>query len=255
MADTPPQPPKEPAVPVLACTVLLVRERSGMEVLMVERHEKQDFASALVFPGGLVDDDDHFDDWHPHTIAHDGLSSVERAVRVAGFRELYEETGVLLVDADGPPLQEAPQAGEDSFLKLVRKLGARLDLDAMHPFAHWITPIMAPRRYDTHFRLCGLTTELTAISDGNETVSAEWIRPKDALDLAKAGERKVLFPTRLNLQMLAESSSVEAAIDAARNRTIVTVSPRMEVRADGRYLVIPSEAGYGVAEELASRMS
>ena len=255
MADTPPQPPKEPAVPVLACTVLLVRERSGMEVLMVERHEKQDFASALVFPGGLVDPDDHFEDWHPHTIAHDSLSSVERAVRVAGFRELHEETGVLLVDADGPPLKEAPKAGEESFLNLIRQMGARLDLDAMHPFAHWITPIMAPRRYDTHFRLCGLTTELTAISDGTETVSAEWIRPKDALDLAKAGQRKVLFPTRLNLQMLGESGSVEEAIEAARSRTIVTVSPRMEVRPDGRYLVIPPEAGYGVAEELASRMS
>lgn len=255
MADTPPQPPKEPAVPVLACTVLLVRERSGMEVLMVERHEKQDFASALVFPGGLVDEDDHFDDWRPHTIAHDTLSPVERALRVAGFRELWEETGVLLLDADGPPLREAPQPGEDSFLTMIRNMGGRLDLDAMHPFAHWITPVMAPRRYDTHFRLCGLTTELTAISDGNETVSVEWIRPKDALDLAAAGERKVLFPTRLNLQMLAHSGSVEEAIDAARNRTIVTVSPRMEVRPEGRFLVIPPEAGYGVAEELASRMA
>jgi hypothetical protein len=124
----------------------------------------------------------------------------------------------------------------------------------MHPFAHWITPVMAPKRYDTHFRLCGLTTELTAISDGSETVSVEWIRPKDALELAKAGERKVLFPTRLNLQMLGASGSVEEAIEAAKARTIVTVSPRMETRPDGRWLVIPPEAGYGVAEERAGKM-
>ncbi len=254
MADAPPEPPKEPATPVLACTVLLVRERSGMEVLMVERHEKQDFASALVFPGGLVDPDDHFDDWLPHVIAGD-IDTKERALRVAGFRELHEETGVLLVDADGPPLKEAPKAGEESFLNLVRQMGARLDLDAMHPFAHWITPVIAPRRYDTHFRLCGLTTELTAISDGNETVSVEWIRPQDAVDLAAAGERKVLFPTRMNLQLLAQSNSVEEAIHAARSRTIVTVQPRVEARPDGRFLVIPQNAGYGVVEEAVSRMS
>jgi len=244
-----------PSEPRLACTVLLVRDRSGLEVLMVERHENQDFASALVFPGGLVDEDDGFDAWGPLTIAHESLTPTERAVRVAGFRELYEETGVLLTDADGPPLKEAPHPGEGSFLELVGRIGARLDLDAMHPFAHWITPVMAPKRYDTHFRLCGLTTELTAISDGSETVAVEWIRPKDALELAKAGERKVLFPTRLNLEMVGASGSVEEAIEAARARTIVTVSPRMETRADGKWLVIPPEAGYGVAEERASRMA
>jgi 8-oxo-dGTP pyrophosphatase MutT (NUDIX family) len=243
-----------PVEPRLACTVLLVRERSGLEVLMVERHESQHFASALVFPGGLVDEDDGFEAWDPLSIAHESLSREERAIRIAGFRELHEETGVLLIDADGPPLKEAPHPGEGSFLDLVRKTGARLDLDAMHPFAHWITPVFAPKRYDTHFRLCGLTTELTAISDGSETVSVEWIRPQDAIDLGLAGERIVLFPTRMNLTMLAQSASVEEAIDAATARTIVTVSPRMETRDDGKWLVIPPEAGYGIGEERAGRM-
>ena len=243
-----------PVDPRLACTVLLIRDRGGLEVLMVERHESQNFASALVFPGGLVDPDDGFDEWDPLSIAHETLTRDERAIRVAGFRELYEETGVLLTDADGPPLKESPHPGEGSFLQLVEKIGARLDLDAMHPFAHWITPIFAPKRYDTHFRLCGLTTELNAVSDGTETVSVEWIRPQEAIDLGAAGERVVLFPTRLNLQMLAQSGSVEEAIDAAKARTIVTVSPRMETRPDGKFLVIPPEAGYGVAEEPISRV-
>ena len=63
---------RTPATPRLACTVLLVRDRGGLEVLMVERHENQNFASALVFPGGLVDEDDGFDAWGPMTIAGAG---------------------------------------------------------------------------------------------------------------------------------------------------------------------------------------
>jgi 8-oxo-dGTP pyrophosphatase MutT (NUDIX family) len=236
--------------PRLATTVLLVRDRAGLEVLMVERHEQAWFASALVFPGGLVDPDDSHDDWLAHTVAQTALPPPERALRIAGFRELYEETGVFLADAATPVTAEPEAPGERRFLEEVARLNARLNLDAMHPFAHWVTPEFAPKRYDTHFRLCGLDTELAAVSDGRETVSAEWLRPRDALELGRAGERKLLFPTRLNLELLSTSSSVEAAIDAAKRRTIVTVSPRLERRAEGDVLVVPPDAGYGPAEEV-----
>src|SRR5690606_20519285 len=95
----------------------------------------------------------------------------------------------------------------------------------------------------------GLGTEVTAVSDGFETVSVEWLRPQDAIDLGASGERNVLFPTRLNLQMLAQAGSVEEAIAQAKARTIVTVTPRMEQRPGGRVLTIPLEAGYGAQEE------
>jgi 8-oxo-dGTP pyrophosphatase MutT (NUDIX family) len=235
--------------PKLAATVLLVRDRNGLEVLMVERHEQAFFASALVFPGGMVDPEDHHDAWLELTSARDALPTQERAVRIAGFRELYEETGVLLIDADEEPDDTTPHPAQQPFIERVAKTGSRLDLGAMHPFAHWITPESAPRRFDTHFRLCGLDTSLTAVSDGFETVRVEWLRPKDALDLGASGERKLLFPTRLNLELLGKSNSVEQAIDAAKARPIVTVSPRLEKRPDGAFLVIPPDAGYGPAEE------
>jgi 8-oxo-dGTP pyrophosphatase MutT (NUDIX family) len=234
---------------VLATTVLLVRDRGGLEVLMVVRHAKAHFASALVFPGGLVDPEDHDAVWDGLSVADAALSRKERAIRLAGFRELYEETGILLVDRpeDGAPPPVA--AAATPFMEMVSKQGSRLDLDAMHPFAHWVTPEFAPKRFDTHFRICGLETEVAAVSDGFETVSVEWLRPKDAIDLGASGQRNVLFPTRLNLQMLAEAGSVEEAIAQAKARTIVTVTPRMEQRESGRVLTIPLEAGYGVQEE------
>ena len=50
---------KKPAIPVPAATVLLIRDGDeGIEVFMVERNSRTHFASALVFPGGLVDPED-----------------------------------------------------------------------------------------------------------------------------------------------------------------------------------------------------
>ncbi len=58
-----------------------------------------------------------------------------------------------------------------------------------------------------------------------------------------------MFPTRLNLEVLARSQTVAAAIAAARAQPVVTVEPRVEEREGGKVLVIPVEAGYGLTEE------
>ena len=233
-----------PVAPRLSSTVILVRERDGLEVLMVVRNDTSYFASALVFPGGTVDPEDRDPAWAEHLLGADELDDDERAIRIAGFRELHEETGLLLADRAVTP-------GEGSFRDLIARAGACLDLSAMHPFAHWITPEMSPKRYDTHFRLCALTTDLVAVSDGAETVSVEWLKPRDALELGASRQRNVLFPTRLNLELLARSESVEGAVAAARQRLVITVTPIVDRRAEGTFITIPPDAGYGVAEERA----
>jgi 8-oxo-dGTP pyrophosphatase MutT (NUDIX family) len=233
--------------------VLLIRDGAeGLEVLMVVRgDDKGQYAKAMVFPGGTLDAEDADEAWLPHLDGAGGLDPAERARRIAGFRELYEETGVLLIEA--PQRALAGGAGGGGFLEVVRETGGRLDLDAMIPFAHWVTPEGAPKRYDTYFRLCWRTTEMTAVSDGRETVSVAWLKPKDALALGAAGERNVLFPTKCQLDLLAQSASVEAAVAAARVRRIVPVSPSMERRPEGTVLSIPAESGYPEREFVMAR--
>jgi hypothetical protein len=86
-------------------------------------------------------------------------------------------------------------------------------------------------------------------------VEAEWIAPTEALRLAALGERKVIFPTRLNLQLLAEASDAIDAVARARARTLVTVEPRVIETPEGRALTIPPDAGYGaVTESMATAM-
>lgn len=220
-----------------ASTVLLLRDgRQGLEVFMVVRHHQIDFASgALVFPGGRVEAAD---------LALAG-GDPQGAFRVAAIRETWEECGVLLAAPGAVP------AAEGDFAAMLAARGLRPDLDALAHFAHWITPVPVPKRFDTHFFLAAAPADQDAVHDGGEAVDSVWIRPLDALAEAEAGTRKVVFPTRMNLTKLARSTSVAEAFAAARARPVVTVQPIQRDTPEGRYLRIPAEADYGGEEFLA----
>ena len=247
-----------------AATILLVRDTPEFEVLMVKRHHQIDFASgALVFPGGKTHQGDHDPAWAGHCAGWDETPEDERPLRIAAIRESYEEAGVLIArdgaggvfhgDERMGPAREAVAKDERSFIDLVAELGVKIDLSALTVFARWITPAMMHKRFDTWFYVAKANSEQLAVCDGWETVDAEWIAPGEAIRLAAAGERTVIFPTRMNLQLLAEASSGEDAIDRSLARELVVVLPVVEKRADGNFLVIPTNAGYGdVAEPMAA---
>src|SRR5580692_252462 len=220
----PPEPASSETVPIRpAATIMLVRDDPEFQVLMVKRHHQIDFASgALVFPGGKTHAGDHDPAWSERVVGWAGLDGEQRALRIAAVREVYEEAGVLLArDRAGQPFGGDDRAGaareaitkdERSFLDLMRELDLRLYLDALSVFARWITPSMMPKRFDTWFYLARADSDQLAVCDGWETVDVEWVAPGEAIRLAAAGERTVIFPTRMNLQLLAEASSGEDAI-------------------------------------------
>ena len=84
---------------------------------------------------------------------------------------------------------------------------------------------MMPKRFDTWFFLAVAPPDQLAVCDGSETVEAEWIAPAEAIRLADLGQRKVIFPTRMNLQLLAEAAGAADAAARAAARTLVTVEP------------------------------
>ena len=251
-----------PAVP--AATILLVRDHPTFQVLMVKRHHQIDFAGgALVFPGGKTHAGDRDPAWAEH-IASPGADPEQRALRIAAIREAYEETGILMARfAGGEHFRgslEAAEARDEiakdsrSFLSLVTSLGLHLDLEAPAVFARWITPVMMPKRFDTWFYIAHAPADQLALCDGWETVDAEWIAPAEALRLGEAGERTIIFPTRMNLKLLAEASSAADAIARATARTLVTVLPNVVERGGKRVLMIPEDAGYGAVVEPMDRV-
>ncbi|KTE78467.1 NUDIX hydrolase [Sphingopyxis sp. A083] len=255
--------PKIPE-PKPAATVLLVRDQPEFQVLMVKRHHQIDFASgALVFPGGKTHDGDADERWVEHAIGWEELDPVQRALRIGAVREAFEETGILLAQtAQGAPFEDpcdasvrrAVDAGDVAFFDVVRKLGVHLRLDELAIFARWITPTMMPKRFDTWFYAMSAPAGQVAACDGRETVDAEWISPSEAIRLAAVGERTIIFPTLMNLKLLAEAESAQDCLSRARKRRLVTVLPEVSIENGERVLIIPPDAGYGPVSQPLSTL-
>jgi 8-oxo-dGTP pyrophosphatase MutT (NUDIX family) len=246
----------------LAATVLLLRDRpEEMEVLMVERHRDMKFmGGAVVFPGGKVDaaDENVSADYLPAGYTADDLPQ-----RIASVREVFEESGLLLARNKGEPgfitderrhqiaeaFRKKLDTGEITINELAEAENLELAVDVLVPFAHWITPPGAPRRYDTMFYVTAAPEDHHAEHDGNEAVDSIWISPSIALKDEAKKVREIVFPTRLNLEKLGRQTIVANALEAAANDTIVTVLP---VQENGM-IKIPAEAGYSVTEEEIAR--
>lgn len=227
--------------------MLLVRD-DPFEVLMVSRAARGAFASTLVFPGGAIDTEDADDSWRTAVSDFDETDAAERALRIGALREVWEETSIL-VSPDAGMLDAAPPRLGLGFRRMLAASGAHLRLEALTHFGHWVTPPEEPRRFDTHFYLATVGRDAVAEPDGVETLTTEWMSPAHAAGLAQRGERPIIFPTMLNLMLLAESEDSEAATAAALARPRVTVAPVMELLDDGsRRVTIPAEAGYPMLE-------
>jgi hypothetical protein len=133
---------------------------------------------------------------------------------------------------------------EASIVDLVEAEDLELATDMMVPYAHWITPTFAPRRFDTWFFLAEAPEDQMALHDGEESVESAWIGPQAAIDEAAAGRRTLVHATLKNLELLAEEKTVAGAIAAASGRKVVTVQPWVEERDGKRYIHIPAGAGY-----------
>ena len=254
--------PIAPAVP--AATIMLLRDGAqGLEVFMVVRHHQIDFASgALVFPGGKVDPQDTDARVLARLAGYDGATPGQSELRAAAIREAFEESGILLARRradDALPVAHDLQRWRGGLNDKSLKLGALLEDGDLHlscdhlvHYAHWITPDFMPKRFDTHFYLARVPHEQVAGHDGHENVDSVWISPRQVIADAEAGTRTVIFPTLSNVVKLAQFDSVQAAFDGTRRFPVVPIKPWTEKRDDGRYVCIPTDAGYTLTEHKAS---
>ncbi len=250
-----------------AATVLLLRDGAdGLEVFMVVRHHEIDsFSGALVFPGGKVDAGDL--NARPYCLGQAAMSDRQISTRVGAIREAFEECGVLLALEDGAgdlvsaarvaglegQYRFALRDGEIDIAAMCGAEGLKLAGDRLTRYAHWVTPPFAPKIFDTHFYLAEAPVDQVALHDGEESTDSEWLRPADAIALAEAGERTLVFPTRMNLVKLSRFDTVEAALAGTRANPVVSVQPRMREHEEGRVLCIPEAAGYGGSEFLVNK--
>ncbi len=262
MTDTPPLLERPAAAArglIPAATILLLRDSpAGIEVFFVQRHHQIEFAAgALVFPGGKLDPRDHDPRLDGRLDGAAGLPPLVRALRVAAIREAFEEGSVLLARPRGggalaPERLERIAArwrhplarGEIGIAEVVVGEDLVLGLDQLVLFAHWITPSLMPKRFDTFFYLAVAPADQVGRHDGHETVDTVWLTARQALADQAAGQRQIVFPTRMNLRKLSRWPRAADALAAARVSPVVTVEPQPETRDGEAYLVLPAAAGY-----------
>jgi 8-oxo-dGTP pyrophosphatase MutT (NUDIX family) len=253
--------PKKSQGPLASATLLLLRDGvSGIEVFMVKRHHQIDFASgALVFPGGKVDPHDLNPAIRGHCDGAAGLDDYRLSLAACAIREGFEESGILLARPKGTaalldaasatalaPWRPQLNASEKGLAEFLETEKLTLAVDALVPFAHWITPAFMPKRFDTHFYLAEAPKGQLGRHDGSESVDSVWVNPNEAINDKRW---TIIFPTKMNLIKLGQSATVAEALATARRTKVVTVEPLVESRGDKQVLTIPEEAGYGKIEE------
>lgn len=200
------------ATPRPAATILLLRDSPwGIQTWLMERNRSVGFmASAWVFPGGRVDEGDG-----DRPAIGGTFQEVPKEFWVAAARELEEEAGVSL------------------------KHGDAYDLRHMRLWAHWITPEMEPRRYDTWFFAAALPEGAEARIDGHEAVAGRWFRPDEALALWEKGELLLAPPTVRCLQELLAVATVAEALLLPRR--LVPICPRFALLGEEVYTLMPGD--------------
>jgi 8-oxo-dGTP pyrophosphatase MutT (NUDIX family) len=164
--------------PKKAATVLILRAAEGIEVLLVRRSHRASFMA-----NAFVFPGGRVDELDAAT------AGPEQASRVAASRELREEVALECAD-----------------------------LTRLVPFAHWITPSMEPKRFDTDFFVLGLRgDEAGAIRvDGSEVFDPLWLAPGEALGRYLEGRLNLPPPTACTLEEL--DAEIEEAQDACQKR-------------------------------------
>jgi 8-oxo-dGTP pyrophosphatase MutT (NUDIX family) len=259
-----------------ASTVVLLRRATPVEVFLVRRHHEIAFmGGAHVFPGGRVEQSDVVDE--PELIC-DGIDAAARrisdvsaaaavAFHIAAIRELFEEAGILLARRDGVIIpidgalstrfaqyRNALAAGEISMVDVAEREGLRLALDALAYFAHWITPEIEARRFDTRFFAAVTPDTQIATHDAAEVMDGEWITPDAAIARCRVGEIALPPPTWTTLRAVARYRSVDDVMEWARTCTVPRVQPSVIQRGDTRIILLPGDpacaavAGFEAAE-------
>ena len=249
-----------------AATIIIFRDCPNggpPQVLMTVRSRNLTFAGGMaVFPGGRVDPADY--DLGEKTVRHgqagqaaNAMNADEAAHQIAAIRETLEETGLVLglsgeIDAARARRARAMLEQTEALEPVLEEFGWALDLGQITPFARWFPKSKdLARVYDTRFYLADLGTgEVDVSIDHSENTRLFWTSAQGALDAAEAGEIKLIFPTRRNLERLALFANFSEARAQAEAIPVRTIVPLVDTSGERAMLTIMRDAGYPITAEL-----
>lgn len=251
---------EEPAFALPSSTVVMLRDCSGApELLAVKRRAGDAFGESYAFPGGVVDDDED--------LAHEFFTPAQSSAAnkrlgvdnglsyySAAVRELFEETGILLVTersdlthaqfANIQGYRNKVDRGEIPWTSFLRQCALSLSSDVLHYFAHWVTPDEFPKRWSTRFFLARMPADQVATQCGNELTDICWMNAADILAASGNGDMQLPYPTMRILQDFRKMSTIDEMLEWADCKA-VELTKTIKIRHEGKTrLVIKGDPGY-----------
>lgn len=210
--------------------------------LLRRRAESRFMPNRFVFPGGRVEPGDGADPWSPQALGRCAL------------RELWEEAGVILAQelarpgALPPPApdilaaRQALQGQGASLERALAGLGLTPHLEALRPYARWITPLARPQRFDTLFYLAMMPAGQEAASDQRETSQGLWLGPRQALEENRQGRVELAPPQVRIMGELATFASLEDLWHGRHD--LAPVMPVLWAGQGQRVILLPRDPDY-----------
>lgn len=191
--------------PKKAATVILFDQETNA-TLLVQRNKSLVFMGGHhAFPGGSVSQQDT-------GRCVRGTSDTDLAVSIStAVREVFEETGILLVDGDIPGLGHIERMrleilqSPDKFEDFLEQYNLLIQSEKFIPAGRWITPTFVPMRFDTQYFLycCKGGIPASPIGQEGEITATTWLNVDKALDLRAKGRIQMSTPVVFVLRRLA----------------------------------------------------
>jgi len=107
-----------------------------------------------------------------------------------------------------------------------------IDVKQLIRWDHWITPEIEPMRYDVHFYLALVDSNIQGQLRTTEANEMLWLTPSEGVKRSRDGSLNMLRPTQVVLEELAEAHSVDQLVQSASERTIYPRLPRPALLPD-----------------------
>lgn len=228
------------STPVEQHSQIIGRRQFNYEVLMLKRSSRSSaFASAHVFPGGVLDRADYSNDWlalldkrkfpafalegnRPEALLYESKTSIppDVAFRICAIRETFEETGILItkpIDAENKlsvstyniskpesnQWRKMVAADAKEFLNLCKHHDMVPNVGSLSEWSNWLTPsFVQGKRFDTMFYLACLDTVIDVEHDECEIDHSEWYTPTSILRGHRNGHLSLIPPQFYELSRL-----------------------------------------------------
>ncbi len=196
---------QKPAIPKDAAAIILIKNG---KVLWAQRNPNIKFLGGWhAFPGGKLE----AADCDIEVLNCADSKDLEKFI-VCAVRELFEETGVLLV-RNGEKLTKGQRAslhddlisGRSGFAEILADWNLRIDAKDFLYAGCWTTPQFSPIRFKTRFFAAECPSKQEPYAAISELRDIEFIAPENALERWANSEVLISPPVLISLQELADS--------------------------------------------------